>query len=152
MNNRWLNWLNIIVLCAIILAGMGLYYFWVKQADEIVLLEPQNKQNGLPKGAFELENEAYEAISGSFLNLNNSVPTLQIPDLKSQLIYHGRNVDLMLNWKMLNCILDLWGEANRSFQSKFMKRSISHLIKVVSKCVINLVRTTKKQVYGLKQN
>jgi len=91
MSNRWLNWVNLFILTAILLVGGGLFYFWANQLDEIVLIEPQSKQNNLPKSSFELSTEAYESISGSFLHLNTSVPTLQLPDLKTQLIYQGRN-------------------------------------------------------------
>jgi len=91
MSNRWLNWVNLSILVAILLVSGGLFYFRASQLDEIVLIEPHNKQSGLPKGAFELPSESYEAIAGSFLSLNTSVPTLQLPDLRTQLIYQGRN-------------------------------------------------------------
>lgn len=35
--------------------------------------------------------EAYQAISGSLLSLQTSPPSVQLPDLRQQLIYYGRN-------------------------------------------------------------
>lgn len=91
MVNRWLYWLNYAILGLIVLLCGSMTYIWVSHSDEILVVDPKAKQNGLPKGAFELSSEAYEGIAGTFLALESAPPSLQIPDLKSQLSYAGRN-------------------------------------------------------------
>lgn len=91
MINRWLNWLNYLILMVIGLLVLGILHFWFNQSNDVVLVDPKSKQSGLPKGAFELSEEAYVAIAGPFLALETAPPSLQLPDLKSQLVYHGRN-------------------------------------------------------------
>ncbi len=45
----------------------------------------------LPKGAFRQSSEAYAAIDGPALELNFNPPSRQLPDLRSILIYHGKD-------------------------------------------------------------
>lgn len=91
MINRWLNGLNYTILGIIGLLCGSLIYMWLSHSDEIVFLDPKSKQSGLPKGAFEFSPETYDGIAGSFLTLESAPPSLQLPDLKSQLTYNGRN-------------------------------------------------------------
>lgn len=91
MINRWLYWLNYSIVAIVLILSLSMGYIWIFHSDEIVIADPKSKQSGLPKGAFELSPEAYEQIAGSFLALESAPPTLQIPDLKSQLVYSGRN-------------------------------------------------------------
>ncbi len=91
MINRWLYWLNYSILAVIGVLCGSMIYMWLSQTDEITIVDLQSKQSGLPKGAFELSSEAYEGIAGSLLALESAPPSLQIPDLKSQLSYSGRN-------------------------------------------------------------
>lgn len=91
MINRWLYWLNYSILAVVAVLCGSMVYMWLNHSDEIVTVDPKSKQNGLPKGSFELPAEAYEGIAGSFLALDSAPPSLQLPDLKSQLSYSGRN-------------------------------------------------------------
>jgi hypothetical protein len=91
MINRWLYWLNYLILAVIAILCVSMIYIWIAHTDEIAIVDPKSKLSGLPKGSFELPPSAYEGIAGSFLALESAPPSLQIPDLKSQLAYNGRN-------------------------------------------------------------
>lgn len=91
MIDRWLNWLNCSLLGMIVLLCGSMIYMWIGHSDEISVVDPKSRQNGLPKGAFELATIAYDEIAGPFLALESAPPSLQLPDLKSQLTYNGRN-------------------------------------------------------------
>ena len=91
MIHRWLTYLNysILGIAICLLLGMGLS--WISNRGEITCADPASKKCRLPKGAFELSQESYEGISGPFLRLESAPPSLQIPDLRTQLAYNGRN-------------------------------------------------------------
>lgn len=91
MIDRWLNWLNYSLLGVIALLFGSMAYMWLSHSDEIIVVDPKSRQSGLPKGAFELAASAYDEIAGPFLTLETAPPSLQLPDLKSQLTYNGRN-------------------------------------------------------------
>lgn len=91
MFNRWLTWLNCALLIGIILIGIGLLVLKFQSLD--LNLSPVSKTQPpkLPKNAFELTAEAYQYIDGPFLSLRSSPPAIQLPDLRQQLIYQGKN-------------------------------------------------------------
>lgn len=91
MINRWLSWLNFILigLIACLLLATGIV--WAKRPVEIACSNPISKQCRLPKSAFTLNEESYQRIGEPLLVLQNAPPTLQVPDLKPHLMYYGKN-------------------------------------------------------------
>lgn len=88
---HWLFWLNCMLLgLAFLLGSMGVIY-WLKQPAEITCGNPGLKECGLPKGAFELTEQAYQQAGEIVLALQQLPPTMQLPDLRSQLVYYGKN-------------------------------------------------------------
>ncbi len=91
MISRWLSWFNCSLLAlAMAFALCGVVY-WLRLPHA---LQPGNltiKANGLPKGAFELPEIAYTQAGDLVLSLEEAPPALRLPDLKSQLIYYGKN-------------------------------------------------------------
>lgn len=91
MIGRWLSWLNCLILGLALFFGLTGVIYWFQQPDEIAYSGLCAKNCGLPKGAFELPEEAYQKAGESLLALQQSPPTMQLPDLRTQLIYYGKN-------------------------------------------------------------
>lgn len=91
MIKQWLTWLNYALVGIALTLGVATGVVWIKRPGEIVNSDPQAKKVGLPKSAFELPAEHYHDLGESILALNQAPPTLQVPDLKQQLIYYGKN-------------------------------------------------------------
>src|SRR5262245_28953868 len=91
MFSRWLTWVNAVITGTIALLVLGMGLIWLGRPNEIVCTNPKSRQCGLPKSAFELSAESYQQIGGALLALQSASPTLQIPDLRQQLIYYGKN-------------------------------------------------------------
>ncbi len=91
MINQWLTWLNYLLVVLALLLGLATAAFWLKRPAEIASVLPLSKNSGLPKGAFELAEDAYRDIGGPLFALQLASPTLQVPDLRQQLIYYGKN-------------------------------------------------------------
>lgn len=84
----WLNWTLIGLACLLSVAG-GI--FWLQRPSQIVCADAPSKECGLPKGAFELPQQAYQKIGEPLLALQQAPLALQLPDLRQQLIYYGKN-------------------------------------------------------------
>lgn len=91
MISRWLFWLNCGLLGLALVLGLAGAAYWLKQPAEIVCGNVRSKECGLPKGAFELTEQAYQQTGESLLALEESPPTMQLPDLRAQLVYYGKN-------------------------------------------------------------
>lgn len=91
MIDRWLSWLNCALLGVALLFGAAGVFYWLKQPDEITCGNLSSKECGLPKGAFELTEQAYQQAGESLLALQQAPPAMQLPDLRTQLIYYGKN-------------------------------------------------------------
>ena len=88
---RWLSWLNWILLGFALLLGLSGTIYWLKQPDELACGNLRSKECGLPKGAFELAEQAYQQAGEPLLVLQQLPPAMQLPDLRQQLIYYGKN-------------------------------------------------------------
>jgi hypothetical protein len=91
MIKQWLSLLNYIVSGAIIVLLVFTCLIWMKRPNEIESSEIRSKKRGLPQLSFEVPPEAYEKIDSPLLALAQAPPTMQIPDLKQQMVYYGRN-------------------------------------------------------------
>lgn len=91
MIGRWLSFVNCILIGLALLLGLAGMTYWLKQPVEIVCANSRSKACGLPKGSFELAEQAYQQIGEPLLSLQQSPPAMQVPDLRQQLIYYGKN-------------------------------------------------------------
>ncbi|MFI0435148.1 MAG: hypothetical protein ACH350_05410 [Parachlamydiaceae bacterium] len=91
MIGRWISWLSCAFLVLALAFGFAGLAYWFNHPHEIVCADSLFKKCGLPKGAFELSEEAYEKTGESVLSLEQSPPAIQLPDLRAQLIYYGKN-------------------------------------------------------------
>jgi hypothetical protein len=91
MASRWLFWLNTFLVGLIGCLLMGIGWIWLKQPIQIACSPTNLKQCILPNGSFTMAPEAYIKINEPLLSLQNGSPTLQLPDLRQQLIYYGKN-------------------------------------------------------------
>jgi hypothetical protein len=91
MIGQWLSWLNCALVGLALLFGLAGGLYWLKRPAEIVCMQALSKTCGLPKGGFELPEVAYQQAGEPLLALQQSPPTLQLPDLRQQLIYYGKN-------------------------------------------------------------
>ncbi len=91
MISRWLTVVNGIIVGAILLLGVGMGVIWLKRPVEIVCGNPKGRPCNLPKGAFEHPAESYQELNGPLLALQQTPPSLQLPDLRQQFIYYGKN-------------------------------------------------------------
>lgn len=91
MISQWLSWVNCAILGSALLFGLAGGLFWLKRPAEIVCTNPILKECGLPKSSFELPEQAYNQAGTTILALQQEPFAMQLPNLKSQLIYYGKN-------------------------------------------------------------
>jgi hypothetical protein len=91
MISQWLTWLNCLLVgliaCFVLAAGA----LWLKRPSEIACANPIAKQCRLPKNAFAQPLEAYKTMGEPILVLQNAPPSIQLPDLRQQIVYYGKN-------------------------------------------------------------
>lgn len=91
MIGQWLNWINYTLIgLAFILAGAGTVY-WIKGSGEIRASQEILKESKLPKGAFELAEGDYQNLAEPILSLEQAPLDVQLPDLRQQLVFYGKN-------------------------------------------------------------
>lgn len=91
MIKQWLSWINIGIgslTVALLLLALIITFL---RPSEIAVADTAPPKRPLPNGAFTLTKQAYDAIGKTGCNLKFTPMTLQIPDLRNQLIYYGRN-------------------------------------------------------------
>lgn len=92
MKIQWFSWFNAALLGLITLFLLGTGFLWITGPGEVVCSDPEAKQCELPKGAFTLTADAYEAMNEPvILTLENGPPNIQLPDLRNVLLYYGKN-------------------------------------------------------------
>lgn len=91
MIDRWLSWLNGALIGLALLFGLAGIGYWLSRPGEITQGGHRSQEGGLPKGAFELAEKDYEKAGEVLLSLEQAPPIMQLPDLRTQLIYYGKN-------------------------------------------------------------
>lgn len=104
MLKSWLAWTNISlgILAAIIgLAAIGIT---LVRENEITHFEGPLIPRILPKTDFKLEKESYDNLGEGALELESAPLTMQLPDLRKNIIYYGKNgrPDAQLQTTMLH--------------------------------------------------
>ena len=72
-----------------LLVGAGLV-LWINPTENGPI-SPLSQEASLPKTSYECPAEAYTAINGPLLQLEKAAPTLQLPDLRQQILFCGKN-------------------------------------------------------------
>lgn len=91
MMKEWLNWMNLSLAAAILLLLLGAIYLVTTNNAPFEIQEETNSRIQLPPSAFEQPPEAYDAIGEPALQLKSVAIGLQLPDLRKNLVYYGRN-------------------------------------------------------------
>jgi hypothetical protein len=91
MLRKWLNWANYALAIWIFLFAAGGIFFYFSRPKHIYVSEEPPPKKNLPKRAFEMPMEAYKAIGETFITLQSTPASLQVPDLKKFLVYYGGN-------------------------------------------------------------
>lgn len=91
MTKKWLGWINLCLGGAALLFTVAAAALYIALPGEIPVPEDVVVQKPIPKNAFAMPKEAYHAIGAPLLTLQFSPLTMQLPDLRQQLIYYGKN-------------------------------------------------------------
>lgn len=91
MEKKWLNYINLVIGIALALLVSATLAFLMARPSEISTATEKANKRVLPKGAFTQTKEAYETINQTIFKLKYSPITFQLPDLRKQLIYYGKN-------------------------------------------------------------
>lgn len=91
MIKNWISWVNRALLGLTALFLLLTLWYQFSQPSTIPVPKHFHEKMSLPKGAFSKEKEQYDAIGDPFLQLKFSPMSLQLPDLRSYLVYYGRN-------------------------------------------------------------
>jgi len=88
---KCLSWINMTLggLCLFLLFATGA--FFLISPDTHAISDTTIIKRTIPKNAFEQNQEAFNAIGDSCLDLKFSPRSLQLPDLRTQLVYYGKN-------------------------------------------------------------
>lgn len=92
MISRVLPFLNYLILGFAGFLLVGSFIFWMLSPGDIDTSD--GRMLGVvheQKNAFEMPKEAYQAIDKTIFPITFQPPVLQLPDLRQQLIYHGKN-------------------------------------------------------------
>lgn len=91
MLKKWLSWLNKALISTVfLLAGIGTLVAF-SRPSEIELPEIGNIKRALPKSSFEAPKDLCDAIGTNNFELKFCPLGLQLPDLRTHLIYYGKN-------------------------------------------------------------
>lgn len=91
MMRDWLGWMStgLIGIGVVLLLGAGVMLY--SRSGEILVPEVVPKGISLPKNPFRQPEAAYEAIGDPFPKLSFVPLSMQLPDLKKELVYYGKN-------------------------------------------------------------
>lgn len=91
MVRDWLNKITLgIAALAVLFIVLAFWYIWSRPAS----IPPKpaiEEKKKLPERLHKMAEEAYHAIGEPILSLKKSSVSLQLPDLRQQLIYYGKN-------------------------------------------------------------
>ena len=91
MIKNWLSWINISLLASSVFLVFFAFFIYLSRPGEIEIIQPKIEKASLPKGTFTREKQDLDAIGPPLISLPFSPMSLQLPDLRNYLLYHGRN-------------------------------------------------------------
>lgn len=86
---RWLSLLNLALSAAIVIALTC--FFFIPQKDEIPPFATFMLPKELPKSPFAQSDEFFQEIGESLFTLKWVPPQMQLPDLRHELLFYGKN-------------------------------------------------------------
>lgn len=91
MIKQWLFWINLAIGGLITLLVLATLLTASLRPSEIEVVDIVSAKRPLPQGSFALPKNAYECIGKNMCELKFATMTLQLPDLRNQLVYYGKN-------------------------------------------------------------
>lgn len=91
MLKSWLGWINLSLASIATLIFIAALAIALWRTAEIPHFEGPVEERYLPKRDFEFEQAAYDAISSGPLEIKFTPLSIQLPDLRKNLLYYGRN-------------------------------------------------------------
>ncbi len=91
MSRKWFFRVDVILAGFAGILLMATISIALSRPSEIPVIAVKAQQKTLPKGAFVFSKKAYDAIAEDLLYLKFSPPTMQLPNLRTLLIYFGPN-------------------------------------------------------------
>ncbi|MGZ3633082.1 MAG: hypothetical protein ACXWM7_01975 [Parachlamydiaceae bacterium] len=91
MIKEWLNWLNGGIAIVTVLLLLAAFFVAITTSTPSLPQPIPAYSTRNPSSGFELSQESYDAIGDVAFNLDSAPVTLQVPDLRKQLVYHGKN-------------------------------------------------------------
>lgn len=105
MASRWFPLINHFLCGIIVFLLMGSFVIWTQRPSDINAFEQTMETHAIiQKNAFEMPKEAYMAIDHPVFPLAFYPPVLQLPDLRQQITYHGKNgrPDALMKYTVLH--------------------------------------------------
>lgn len=87
---RWIGTINL-ALAGVILLTTALFIFSGKEDDSLTFI-PRPEQKELPKSPFSETEEFFQEVGEGFFALNWIPPQMQLPDLRHELLFYGKNL------------------------------------------------------------
>lgn len=78
-------------LATLLLALCGTAWLFLHSPDEFPQITPKLPHTQLPKNLFTQPDMAYQAISEGPFAVNWTPPSMQLPDLREEILYYGKN-------------------------------------------------------------
>jgi hypothetical protein len=91
MSKNWLSQLTLLSFGLGSLFALSGIYLSLDRPKEILPKPPVGEKTTVPKNAFLMNENAYKTLGEPFFQLKTTPITLQVPDLKNQVIYLGKN-------------------------------------------------------------
>ncbi len=91
MNRYWLAWLNTGLAVVALGFCVAIALLWLHSTPLVNNSNERREGISLPANAFRLPAEKYNKTGGPLLALAEAPPELQVPDLRTQLVYQGKN-------------------------------------------------------------
>lgn len=91
MRKKIIERINIGILALSAAGCIGAFSFFMLRPSAIHPIEVVHEKESLPNHAFAMQPEDYTAIREPFVRLQYVAPTIQLPDLRTFLVYSGKN-------------------------------------------------------------
>lgn len=90
MFKKWITWANYGIGGLVALLFLGSAYIYFTSSDDIIISDPALTKRAHPTCSFAMSKSACDSINKTF-ELKYAPMTIQLPDLRTQLLYTGKN-------------------------------------------------------------
>ncbi len=91
MIKKWLSWINLSIGGLIVTMLLAALVITLLRPTEFSISDPSLTNRSLPAGSFLMPKPAFDAIGSTVFDLKFSPTPILLPDLRTQLIYCGKN-------------------------------------------------------------